>query len=291
VPLTPLTQQTTEVELHDYLTKPPKQDRLLYTGSSDALSVLRQLDVRGRPVVSTIGGCEYPLVFLSGAPSALHLRDISPIACALAEVRLQCLRLLPYVEWQALQWGGSAGAFEHTAAFTRDVLPSLSPVATCIAEATKDWQTFESQGIHVERRAGHAWHPHVLGQDEAAFADLQHTARQTPITIACEYLHPTHEAIDPAAMLYMSNIGIEPEYVLGQCFRYARRYAQAVCSLERNGHVIDRRILRWRDGHLHIDSYATETMEMMHRATATLVGIDDDAEIAAIVSCKTKKSP
>lgn len=203
----PLQQLTTEAEVQTFLQGKSPSYASLYIGSSDPLQSLLGATKQGEAVTTIAGGCEYPLSFLLNEPSALHLCDLSPIATAAAEIKLQCLRLLDTQDFLETVTPEESTPLSNTSLLQRHVLPQLSAAGRTVAELLSSAAAFEefTQQGRLEKRGGFTLNKQQIASKPGYYEHLQRLARAVPITLRSAHVRRLEPQLHT---LYISNVGI-----------------------------------------------------------------------------------
>jgi hypothetical protein len=293
VKLSPLEQQTTPEQVqecfehkHRYVT--------LYIGSSDPLSLLQDAVPQGQDVTSVTGGCEYPLALLQSQPNSLRLCDLSPVATAMAEIKLQCLRLLDSEDFLRI-WDTRKGvAINKTEAFQRHILPLLSAAARLCADVLSDPTACAGLAHDIARRDAFAVHRKGPCHTIQKYQALQSIARETAIT-----LHQGHLldlAIPPPQSthtLYISNAGIMHDRTCHLATRLADAGWPRVLYSASDGaeDELGTKLFQPKDGTWQKNDRTQhwKSYEVFHDCSIDVLGYQEGAEFPILVECTPKK--
>lgn len=259
----------------------------LYVGSSDPLRTLPGAVPAGHSVTTVTGGCEYPPVLLLNEPSTLDLCDISPIATAMAEVKLRCLRLVDRQDFVCI-WNQPRTLMRRTRVFERHIRPLLSPAAATCVEALSNPQVFKAVRDRIEKREGFAMSENGPCPNVERYEALQDIAQQTEISLTNKHLFDMQPPVEKPHTLYISNVGIVHDATRHYATRLlhkgwkrvlftARDYAED----EYGSKLYTRKDGAWRKK----ESRQWSVVEEFHDCSFRVLGHEEGVDFPLLVEC------
>lgn len=227
------------------------QENSFYLNSSDSLTTLMALDLQGKKVLTVSGSGEFSHVFINDGAAEVCNFDISPAAAFNAELRHTALSILDMDDYMKL-FGGWLTADETEedqtlldAEIYQKIEADLSKEAQIyfktlfqtpgLINYEKSWNGFARSRYNRETK-----HNRLIGdiiKDESQYKALQAKAREATfrqvITDVAD-METLVETFKPD-MLYISNIGYQPERTIGIAKTYIDQgVPEVICTISPN---------------------------------------------------------